>query len=168
MRVRVDDAADGSSTWVQARCLYVPRGPADVALLQLDGAASGRAIVSDTPAASSHVRPIQLASATPPPGAPVVVIGHGLLGPKVHAWPSAHAGVVSALVRGGDGVPQMLQTTAAVHPGSSGGAVVDSDGRLVGMVRARKREGRCKTGAATERNMNVQRVPQFTPIPHCR
>jgi hypothetical protein len=159
------DAADGGCTWVHARPLYVPRGPADVALLQLDGAASGRAIASHAPAASnsSHVRPIQLASATPPPGAPVVVIGHGLLGPKVHACPSAHAGVVSSLVRGDDGVPVMLQTTAAVHAGSSGGAVVDSHGRLVGMVRARKREWMCKTRAATERNMNTQQIPEFIP-----
>lgn len=28
----------------------------------------------------------------------------------------------------------MLQTTAAVHPGGSGGAVVDADGRLIGLV----------------------------------
>lgn len=28
----------------------------------------------------------------------------------------------------------MLQTTAAVHPGASGGAVVNSDGRLVGLI----------------------------------
>lgn len=30
--------------------------------------------------------------------------------------------------------PVMLQTTAAVHPGASGGAVVNSDGRLIGLV----------------------------------
>ena len=30
--------------------------------------------------------------------------------------------------------PIMLQTTAAVHPGASGGAVVNSDGHLIGLV----------------------------------
>ena len=30
--------------------------------------------------------------------------------------------------------PAMLQTTAAVHPGGSGGAVVNGEGRLIGLV----------------------------------
>lgn len=30
--------------------------------------------------------------------------------------------------------PAMLETTAAVHPGSSGGAVVNSNGRMIGLV----------------------------------
>lgn len=31
-------------------------------------------------------------------------------------------------------IPVMLETTAAVHPGGSGGAVVDSDGHMIGLV----------------------------------
>lgn len=31
-------------------------------------------------------------------------------------------------------IPVMLQTTAAVHPGASGGAVVNSDGHMIGLV----------------------------------
>jgi len=31
-------------------------------------------------------------------------------------------------------VPAMLETTAAVHPGGSGGAVVNSNGSMVGLV----------------------------------
>lgn len=30
--------------------------------------------------------------------------------------------------------PAMIETTAAVHPGGSGGAVVNSDGHLIGLV----------------------------------
>lgn len=30
--------------------------------------------------------------------------------------------------------PAMFETTAAVHPGSSGGAVVNSDGHMIGLV----------------------------------
>lgn len=30
--------------------------------------------------------------------------------------------------------PAMLETTAAVHPGCSGGAIVDSDGHMIGLV----------------------------------
>lgn len=30
--------------------------------------------------------------------------------------------------------PVMLETTAAVHPGGSGGAVINSDGHMIGLV----------------------------------
>lgn len=30
--------------------------------------------------------------------------------------------------------PAMLETTAAVHPGASGGAVINSDGHMIGLV----------------------------------
>lgn len=30
--------------------------------------------------------------------------------------------------------PAMLETTAAVHPGGSGGAVVNSEGHMIGLV----------------------------------
>lgn len=32
------------------------------------------------------------------------------------------------------GLPVMIETTAAVHPGVSGGAVVNSDGLMIGLV----------------------------------
>lgn len=31
-------------------------------------------------------------------------------------------------------MPVMLQTTAAVHPGASGGVLVNSHGRMVGLI----------------------------------
>lgn len=31
-------------------------------------------------------------------------------------------------------IPAMIETTAAVHPGGSGGAVVNSDGHMIGLV----------------------------------
>jgi len=30
--------------------------------------------------------------------------------------------------------PAMLETTAAIHPGASGGAVINSDGHMIGLV----------------------------------
>lgn len=30
--------------------------------------------------------------------------------------------------------PAMLETTAAVHPGASGGAVVNSEGHMIGLI----------------------------------
>jgi S1-C subfamily serine protease len=52
---------------------------------------------------------------------------------------SVTCGVVSALHRSGTGfnsVEDFVQTDAAVNPGSSGGALVDRQGRLVGMLSA--------------------------------
>jgi len=45
-------------------------------------------------------------------------------------------GIVSALARGGLGInnyENFIQTDAAINPGNSGGALVDADGRLVGI-----------------------------------
>lgn len=67
----------------------------------------------------------------------------------MHLWsiadlcPSLSAGVVSRVVRTGniaqfkassEDPPVMLETTAAVHPGGSGGAVVNEHGRMIGLV----------------------------------
>lgn len=52
---------------------------------------------------------------------------------------SISCGVVSAVARGGVGfndIEDFVQTDAAVNPGSSGGALVDGDGRLIGMLSA--------------------------------
>lgn len=60
--------------------------------------------------------------------------------------PSVCSGVVAKVVKaeipsyyksllpGVSQFPAMLETTAAVNPGGSGGAVVNSDGRLIGLV----------------------------------
>ena len=69
-------------------------------------------------------------------GMPVAILGNplGLSG-------SLSTGVVSAIrsVKGYD-FPA-IQVSAAVSPGSSGGPVVDREGRLLGMVSAKMREG---------------------------
>ena len=52
---------------------------------------------------------------------------------------SLTCGVISALHRSGTGfnpIEDFVQTDAAVNPGASGGALVDNDGRLVGMISA--------------------------------
>ena len=60
--------------------------------------------------------------------------------------PSVCSGVVSKVVKakapsycqsvqgGNIQIPAMLETTAAVHPGGSGGAVVNSKGHMIGLV----------------------------------
>lgn len=63
-------------------------------------------------------------------------------------FPSACLGVVAKVVKarrplahqsgdqenGNELIPAMIETTAAVHPGGSGGAVVNSDGHMIGLV----------------------------------
>jgi hypothetical protein len=71
-----------------------------VALLQLESAAAETPALAAGESRRRGVPAIQLAECTPPAGAPVWVIGHGLLGPTVHARASVHAGVVSRVVLG--------------------------------------------------------------------
>ncbi|KAM9273476.1 peroxisomal leader peptide-processing protease [Morus bassanus] len=77
------------------------------------------------------------------PGEEVSVVGFGALGRA--CGPSVTAGVLSAVVAVA-GRPVMLQTTCAVHGGSSGGPLISSrSGRLLGIVASNTRD----TGAGT-------------------
>ncbi|NXM82945.1 TYSD1 protease, partial [Oenanthe oenanthe] len=91
---------------------------------------------------------------SPPPASPVAgeevsVVGFGALGRA--CGPSVTAGVLSAVVAVA-GRPVMLQTTCAVHGGSSGGPLVSSrSGCLLGIVTSNTRD----TGAgATYPHLN--------------
>ncbi|XP_057471812.1 glyoxysomal processing protease, glyoxysomal isoform X1 [Actinidia eriantha] len=128
--------------WCDARVVYVSKGPLDVALLQLE-------FVPD------QLCPIVMDFTCPSPGLKVFVIGHGLFGPRCDFSPSACVGVVAKVVEAKRPLPYwtsqqenacghfpaMLETTAAVHPGGSGGAVVNSDGHMVGLVTSNARHG---------------------------
>ena len=62
-----------------------------------------------------------------------------LIGNAYGLGPSVTCGVVSALdvsIAGFNAVEDFVQTDAASNPGSSGGALVDGEGRLVGMMSA--------------------------------
>ncbi|KAL8558735.1 hypothetical protein ACOMHN_036402 [Nucella lapillus] len=84
-----------------------------------------------TPPATPCTPP--LAVAAPVVGMEVFVVGHALFGAEHHLQPSVTSGVISKVIRVKD-VPVMIQTTCAVHPGASGGALVDSKGRLLATV----------------------------------
>lgn len=78
--------------------------------------------------------PVALAEARPETGAPVCALSNAFgLGIGITC------GVVSASRRSGIGFNQtedFIQTDASINPGSSGGALVDLEGRLVGMLSA--------------------------------
>ncbi|WOG85142.1 hypothetical protein DCAR_0104329 [Daucus carota subsp. sativus] len=140
IRVRLDNKEPW--IWVDARVLYISQGPLDVALLQLDYA-------------PEHLFPIAVDFTCPNPGSKACVVGHGLVGPRRDFFPSACLGVVAKVVKArrppthqsGDQeneyelIPAMIETTAAVHPGGSGGAVVNSDGHMIGLVTSNARHG---------------------------
>jgi len=84
--------------------------------------------------ARMRIEPVQINPEMPEIGTHVCVIanafGLGL---------SFSCGVVSATGRSGIGfnaIEDFIQTDAAVNPGASGGALVDAEGKLVGMVDA--------------------------------
>ena len=68
-------------------------------------------------------------------GASVVVVGHPLHG-FLASEASVSAGIVSALAGPGDD-RRLIQITAPVQPGNSGGPVLDSAGNVIGVVVAR-------------------------------
>ena len=72
------------------------------------------------------------------------------------------SGIVSALARSGLGITgyeDLIQTDASINPGNSGGALVDLDGKLVGINTAifSKNGGNIGIGFAIPTNM-VQKV----------
>ncbi|KAL0905173.1 hypothetical protein M5K25_027358 [Dendrobium thyrsiflorum] len=129
--------------WYSAQAVYVSKGPLDIALLQLESV-------------PPQLSPIQPQLACPTKGSIVYVIGHGLLGPRSNVSSSVSSGVVSNIVMIPGPIhtygsckaearkislPVMLQTTAAVHPGASGGAVISSNGHMIGLVTSNARHG---------------------------
>ncbi|XP_046579141.1 peroxisomal leader peptide-processing protease-like [Haliotis rubra] len=71
--------------------------------------------------------------AYPTEGSTVYVVGHATFGEELDLHPSVTSGVISKVVKVNN-IPVMIQTTCAVHPGASGGAVLDGQGRLLGIV----------------------------------
>ncbi|KAM1004844.1 hypothetical protein EV1_004906 [Malus domestica] len=138
IRVRLDHRDPW--IWCDAKVVYVCKGPVDVALLQLK-------YITD------QLSPIVMDFMSPSVGSKAYVIGHGLLGPRCGFSPSICSGVVAKVLKSkfphsyqtnrstqGD-LPAMLETTAAVHPGGSGGAVVNSEGHMIGLVTSNARHG---------------------------
>jgi len=108
-------AADGRSR--TARVVATDE-KADLAWLQIDGAA-------DLPVA--HLA----AAGTVRIGEDVVAIGNAL---NLEGAPSITRGVVSAVGRSTASLQDVIQTDAAISSGSSGGALIDDTGAVVGIT----------------------------------
>ena len=98
-------------------------------ILAIDGASDIALLRVDAP-----TRPITFAPERPATGAHVCAIANAF-GLDL----SITCGIVSARARSGIGfnpIEDFIQTDAAVNPGASGGALIDREGRLVGMLSA--------------------------------
>ncbi|CAN6457343.1 unnamed protein product [Victoria cruziana] len=137
-RIRVRLNHVNTKVWCDARAVYVSRGPLDIALLQIESV-------------PNCIFPVTPEIASPKPGSKAFVIGHGLFGPRSNLCASVTSGVIARVVSTphkaidighGKPIPVMLETTAAVHPGGSGGGVFNSKGHLIGLVTSNARHNR--------------------------
>ncbi|KFK44488.1 hypothetical protein AALP_AA1G263400 [Arabis alpina] len=138
--IRVRLYHEDSWTWFPAKVVYICKEQLDVALLQLEYV-------------PGKLQPIAANFSSPPLGTSAHVVGHGLFGPRCGLSPSICSGVVAKVVHAKTKLftqsvlqdatefPAMLETTAAVHPGGSGGAVVNSSGHMIGLVTSNARHG---------------------------
>ncbi|VVB10498.1 unnamed protein product [Arabis nemorensis] len=138
--IRVRLCHQDSWTWCAAKVVYICKEQLDVALLQLEYV-------------PGKLQPIAANFSSPPLGTSAHVVGHGLFGPRCGLSPSICSGVVAKVVHAKKKLftesilqdatefPAMLETTASVHPGGSGGAVVNSSGHMIGLVTSNARHG---------------------------
>jgi S1-C subfamily serine protease len=126
--------ADG--VWRRATSAWVCRGALDLALLALDAPLPREGLTQLEPSSDFDYGLDDVAQ-----GAPCAVIGHAQFAPAAALPPAAALGVVSRCVGAADSAasPSMLLTSAAVHAGASGGAVIGRRGQLLGLVTSNAR-----------------------------
>lgn len=123
-----------------ATALHVVEQALEIAVRLPDGRTVPAAVVGTDPASDLALLKVD-ADLPPLPYAPEPALGAPVcaVGNQFGLDLSVTCGVVSALHRAGTGfnpVEDFVQTDAAVNPGSSGGALVDTEGRLVGLLTA--------------------------------
>lgn len=93
---------------------------------------------------TADLQPVPLSTILQRPGGDCFVVGHALFNPAGGSRPLLTRGNVAQVLALPDGqngrqLTAMLLTTAAVHSGASGGAVVDGAGRLLGLITSNAR-----------------------------
>ena len=126
---------------------HVIEGSSDISVVFADGARFPAEVVGTDPTTDIGVLLVQRQDLSPIPigsaddlviGEPAVAVGNPL---GLAGGPTVTTGIVSALDRrlqaGGDeDLFGLVQTDAPIAPGSSGGALVDASGRLIGITTA--------------------------------
>ena len=95
------------------------------------------------------LQPLELSTAPLLPGAPAFAWGYALFNPVSGQPPLLTCGAVSRVLTLPDAtgrqLPAMLLTTAAVHAGASGGAMLDGAGRMLGLITSNTRHASGRT-----------------------
>jgi S1-C subfamily serine protease len=126
---------------------HVIEGSSDISVIFADGARFPAEVVGSDPVTDVGVLLVQRQDLTPVAvgsadalsiGEPAVAVGNPL---GLEGGPTVTTGIVSALDRrlaasGGETLYGLVQTDAPIAPGSSGGALVDAAGRLIGITTA--------------------------------
>jgi len=124
---------------------HVVAGNTELTIGYADGSESRAAVVAGDPVSDLAVvrtertglTPARFATGLPPQGCPVLAIGSPL-----GLENSVTAGVVSAVRRSiptgtqGSALVDLIQTDAPISPGNSGGALLDTQGQVVGINEA--------------------------------
>eukprot|EP00750_Incisomonas_marina_P000694 INCI10464.1.p1 GENE.INCI10464.1~~INCI10464.1.p1 ORF type:complete len:482 (+),score=67.83 INCI10464.1:904-2349(+) len=144
-----------SPVWLNARVVWVSSSAVDLAILRLDF--DSRAMSAATISGASRTQngggsacvvsprckirqPARLRPRTEPmvDGEPIAVVGHGGFGPTKSLDVSVSRGCLAKVVplsfQNSSRGPALIQTTALVLPGNSGGALFDARGRFCGIV----------------------------------
>ncbi len=119
---------------------HVIEGASDIEVMLTDGRQARATLVGTDPETDVAVLRIDL------PNLPVIAMGDAgslqvgdvvlAIGNPFNVGQTVTSGIVSALGRNQLGIntfENFIQTDAAINPGNSGGALVDADGRLVGI-----------------------------------
>ena len=119
---------------------HVVEGASDIEVQLSDGRQVRATLVGTDPETDIAVLKIDLAGlpAIPLGDAKTLAVGDAVLaiGNPFNVGQTVTSGIVSALGRNQLGIntfENFIQTDAAINPGNSGGALVDADGRLVGI-----------------------------------
>lgn len=129
------DTTKSVTVWGRVVFATQETSPYDVAVVSLEEALDGVAI----PVLTKHFNE----------GEAVSVVAYGVFGQA--CGPSVTSGILSAVVQV-DGTPVMLQTTCAVHAGSSGGPLFSQhSGELLGIIASNTRDN---TTGATYPHLN--------------
>ncbi len=119
----------------------------DVAILELNStagienpAATISATQSQLSTAISTLRPVSMGNSSAlHVGDPVVTIGYnfGSTGPSMTGGLVSKTDYVLAFPAGGFSIPNIIQSDVTVNPGNSGGPLIDTSGKVIGMIYGR-------------------------------
>ncbi|KAL6074500.1 Trypsin domain containing protein, variant 2 [Balamuthia mandrillaris] len=159
LRVRVDfpllssSSASSSFPFYPADVVFVsPTANPDIALLKLS-----------LPDDIASLPAVALCKTAPKEGQKAFILGHAIFGPSTELRASCTKGIVSKVVYVKQR-PVLIQTSAAVHSGNSGGMLLDIKGKLVGVVTCNMKQRTDDTTITIPRlNFSIP-IPELLPL----